>query len=101
LDAYGGYPAPRGTNGLAIASLVCSLVGFACYGVPSLVGVVLGFVSLNQIKQTGQEGKGMALAGIIVGGVIIALYIIGIIIFVVYVSNHPNPSPSHYDRSTF
>jgi hypothetical protein len=72
---------------MAIAALVCACVGLACYGVPSLVGVVLGIVSLNQIKQTGQQGRGMALAGIIVGGVVIAIWILFLIIVIVAAGN--------------
>lgn len=73
----GGYPAPNysggygppaasGTNTMAIASLVASVVGVLC-GIGSIVGIVLGAVALNQIKQTQQEGYGLAVAGIVVG----------------------------------
>lgn len=68
----GGYPqgpAPQGTNTLAITSLVCGIVGFFCCGILSIVGLVTGFMAMNQIKQTGQDGHGMALAGTIVSGV--------------------------------
>ena len=79
-----GAPVPQaGNNGLAVASLVCSIVGVFCGGVLSIIGIVLGFVALNQIKRSGQGGKGMAQAGIIVG--IISL-ILGIILSVYYFS---------------
>jgi hypothetical protein len=45
------------------------------------VGIVLGVIALNQVKQTGQQGRGMALAGIIIGGVVIVLWIIGVIVW--------------------
>lgn len=67
--AMGGYYAPPsvGTNGLAIASLVCSLVGpFTC-GLTTIVGVILGHVALSQIKRSGQEGRAMAIAGLVIG----------------------------------
>lgn len=79
-----GYPPPTGTNGLAIASLVLSLLGLTCYGVTSVIGVILGIVAMNQVKQSGQEGRGMALAGVIIGGVSIALWVIGIILYVAF-----------------
>lgn len=72
---YGAYPQPVGTNGLAIASLVCSLVGLFC-GIGPIVGLVLGIIALNQIKKTGQDGRGMALAGVIISGISIALIVI-------------------------
>lgn len=75
LDPYDPYRAASGpgTNGLAIGSLVASILGYpllaACYsGVAAWVtGIVLGIFALNQIKKTNQPGRGMAIAGIAVG----------------------------------
>ena len=86
---YAGYPDPYnryrpmhtpGTNSLAIGSLVASIGGFpllfACYiGVAAwIAGIALGIVALNQIKQTNQDGRALAIAGITVGvvGLVIA-----------------------------
>ena len=54
------------TNGMAIGSLVASVVGVCC-GIGSIVGIVLGIVAMNQIKQSGEKGHGLAIAGIVVG----------------------------------
>lgn len=64
------------TNGLAVASLVCSLVGLIFIAIPSIVGIVFGFISRTQIRRSAgaQTGAGLALAGIIVGFVIVALW---------------------------
>ncbi len=64
----GGYgpPPPAGTNTLAIGSLVASVIGVLC-GVGSIVGIVLGWIALRQIKQTGQQGYNLAMAGVVVG----------------------------------
>jgi uncharacterized membrane protein len=59
---------------MAVASLVCSLFGWLCLIGP-ILGLIFGFVALSQIKQTGQRGRGMALAGIIIGGILVALII--------------------------
>jgi Domain of unknown function (DUF4190) len=69
--AYGNQPA---TNGMAIGSLVSSLVGIPAYFlclpfVGSIIGVVLGIIALNQIGKRHQKGKEMAIAGIAIGGV--------------------------------
>src|SRR5579875_827131 len=40
---YGGYPQPRGTNGFAIASLICA---FLCWP----LGLIFGFIARSQIK---------------------------------------------------
>lgn len=66
---WGAPPAKSGTNGMAIASLVTA---FLC----SPVGIVLGFVAKNQIKQTGQGGNGLATAGIVLGVVFILLNVL-------------------------
>jgi len=47
------------------------------------VGLVLGIVARRQIRQTGEEGDGMALAGIIIGGIAAAFYAVFIVIWVV------------------
>lgn len=78
-DVPGQRPsAGTSTNTMAIASLVTSIVGFAPYfgGILSIVGIVLGSVALNQIKQTPQDGYGLAVAGIVVG---ITTLVIGLI----------------------
>ena len=58
---------------MAIASLVCGIVG--CFTITAIVAIVLGFVARNQIEKSGgtQQGSGMALAGIILGFVWIGL----------------------------
>lgn len=78
---FSPYPAAPKTNGLAIASLVCSILGVCC-GVGGVVGVIFGFVARGQIKRSGgaQKGSGLALAGIIVGFVFIALAAIGLLV---------------------
>ena len=72
-----GYPgyAPAGTNGLAIASFILSLVGWMACGIGTILAIVLGFVARSQIKSSGgrQGGDGLAKAGIIIGFVVLAL----------------------------
>jgi hypothetical protein len=62
----GGYPQQSQTNTLALWSLVASLIGILC-SIGSFVGIALGIVALNQIKETRQGGRGLAVAGIVVG----------------------------------
>ncbi|MDP2587810.1 MAG: DUF4190 domain-containing protein [bacterium] len=61
------------TNGMAIAAFVLSLVGLG------VLGVIFGFVALNQIKKENQGGKGLAIAGIVIGFISIALLIVWLI----------------------
>ncbi|NEW52604.1 DUF4190 domain-containing protein [Nocardia cyriacigeorgica] len=78
-----GMP-PVGTNGMAIGSLITSCIGLLCCGllIVPLVGLILGLVALNQIKQSRQEGRGLAIAGISVGAVGLT---IGILYWILYI----------------
>ncbi|MFC0454425.1 DUF4190 domain-containing protein [Rhodococcus jostii] len=83
-NPYGApYPQSLGTNGLAIASLITSIIGGCFYGLGSIVGIVLGVIALGQIKKSGQEGRGLAIAGIVIGGTYIAAWIVFFLIMVI------------------
>ena len=86
-----GAPATKKTNGLAIASLVCSCAGILFLGVPGILGIVFGFVARSQIRKANgsQGGEGLALAGIIVGFAWIAILVV---IFVVAATTTNNNS---------
>ena len=74
-------PAPK-TSGLAIASLVCGIIGPCTVGLASLVGIILGIVGLVKIGNAGGalRGKGLAIAGIVLGGLgIFILPLIGMV----------------------
>ncbi|MCV7257471.1 DUF4190 domain-containing protein [Mycobacterium shimoidei] len=77
-DYTGGYGQPPTTNALAIASLVASLIGWV-FCLSGVVGIVLGAIALNQIKQTRQQGYGLAVAGIAIGVVVLVVYLIAAI----------------------
>jgi len=59
---------PVKTSRLAIASLVCGVLGFLC--LPALVGLILGSRALTQIKKSqGQlRGRGLAITGLSLSG---------------------------------
>ena len=73
-----GYPYGRPTNSLAILSLVLAFV-FA----PA--GLITGIIARKQIRQTHEDGDGLALAGIIVGGIVTALFVLMIVFWMVAV----------------
>jgi hypothetical protein len=68
------------TNGLAIASLACGVAQFAFGPVATIPAIVLGHVARHQIKRTGEQGAGLALAGLILGWAAVALGIILIVV---------------------
>jgi hypothetical protein len=86
-----GYGAPsyspppsRGTNGFAIAALIFGIIGGA------LLGFIFGFIALSQTKRTGQNGRGMAIAGIVLSG----LWTIGFVLLIVLaVASSTPPGP--------
>jgi hypothetical protein len=95
-NPYGAYPmqAPK-TNGMAIASMVLGIVGLVllcCYGLgglPGVIGAILGHVSMKQIRERGENGRGMALAGVITGWSAFALSVIFWVIIVIVAINDP------------
>jgi Domain of unknown function (DUF4190) len=72
---------PPGTNGQAIAALVCSIAGFMCCA-SSIAGLILGVMAMRETKRTGQEGYGLALAGAILGGVGVAFVAITTLLYI-------------------
>lgn len=87
---YGYGYAPPHTNGLAIASFVLGLGGWLLCGVGSVVAIVLGFVSRNQIKQSWgrQTGSGFATAGIVLGFIGASFWIIALMIQLVHAAGN-------------
>jgi uncharacterized protein DUF4190 len=67
-----GYPVylPRPTNGMAIASLVLGILWL--YWVGSIMALVFGYVAQQQIRQRGESGGGIAIAGIVLGWIGVA-----------------------------
>jgi hypothetical protein len=69
---WGSQPPQQGTNGMAIAALVLGIIWVFWLG--SLLAVIFGHLALGQIKRSGQSGHGMALAGLILGYIGLAVF---------------------------
>lgn len=76
---------PRAAPGMATAAMVCGIAGLPLFFllVPSVVAVVLGAVALSKARAVaatgrGADGRGRALAGLILG-------IVGVVAFVVFI----------------
>jgi Domain of unknown function (DUF4190) len=86
---YPAYGPQARTNGLAVASLACSLGGLiTCISAP--VGIVLGHIAKRQIRQTGEQGEGMATAGLWVGYILTILgflFAAGWVVFFIVLAN--------------
>ena len=70
---------PKSTNGLAIASMVLGILWV--YWVGSILALIFGYVAKGQIDAAGgtQGGRGMAIAGIVLGWVGIGVLLLGIV----------------------
>lgn len=94
-DPY-GYPRPRPTNGMAIASLICAFV-FAP------LGIIFGHISLSQIKRTGEEGHGLAVAGLVISYLITVGTIVvmaAVVWFTIAVARHLDDGSRYYPDIT-
>jgi hypothetical protein len=74
--------APKSTNGLAIASMVLGILWV--YWIGSILALVFGYVAKGQINASGgqQGGKGMAIAGIVLGWVGVGILCISIVVLI-------------------
>ena len=83
-------PVKSGKSGMAIASLVCSLVGvipcFWLFQIMGLLGTIFGFVGLKQTKSGQRGGRGLAIAGVVIGIVLV----LACIAFWIYFATNAN-----------
>ncbi|WP_430336243.1 DUF4190 domain-containing protein [Rhodococcus sp. ACT016] len=73
------YMQPRntGTNVFAILALIFGFLG-------GLLAIVFGHIALNQIYRTGEQGRGLAIAGLVLGYMFLAFWVIFLIGLVPY-----------------
>ncbi|WP_309102684.1 DUF4190 domain-containing protein [Microbacterium sp.] len=92
--AYPGYAQPRPTSGLAITALVCGLAGLILSWLifpvlASVAAVITGHMALGQTKKDpALGGRGMALAGLILGyavvGIILLMIVLSLVSMVIF-----------------
>jgi Domain of unknown function (DUF4190) len=76
---YGYYP-PQGFSGFAIAGFVCALVLFWFFGLGGILGVVFGILGIRQCARENRRGRGLAIAAIVIGGLVIAFWVFVVIV---------------------
>jgi hypothetical protein len=81
--AQPGYPQPYAQqvpsekyNVLSIVSLVTSVLGI------SLAGIITGHIGLSQIGKTGEKGRGLAIAGLIIGYAGLVLSLVALVVLI-------------------
>jgi hypothetical protein len=65
-------------NTLAVVSIASALTSIG-----AVAAIITGHVALTQIKKSGESGRGLAIAGVVVGYVTVALWVLGSIAFAV------------------
>ncbi len=66
-------------NTLSVVSLASALTGFGV-----VAAIITGHISLAQIKRTGQNGRALALSGVVLGYVSIGLWLLGSVFWTVF-----------------
>ncbi|WP_375387342.1 DUF4190 domain-containing protein [uncultured Amnibacterium sp.] len=90
MSDYQPTPPPAPYTGAAVPATerwnVLAIVGFVLAFVVSLGAVICGHIALSQIKRTGEKGRGLALAAVILGYLGILFGIIAIIAYVAIIA---------------
>ena len=77
---------------MAIASLILGIlgvmIGLVCwFPVPGIIAVILGIIALKQMRVApNPTGRGLAIAGIVMGGINLAIFALGILWFLLAVT---------------
>ena len=68
------------THGLAIAALVCGILGFFTFGILSVLAIVFGNIAIKRINESGgfYTGRGLAVAGLVLGIIVVAIVVLAL-----------------------
>ena len=89
--AYQPVPTGQKTNTL-------SIVGFILAFFVTVAGIIVSAIALRQIKQTGEGGHGLALAGVIIGSIGTVFWAIYIIVAIVIAISYGAAAASIYGQ---
>ncbi len=84
---YFPVPVTPTTSGLAIASFVCGVLAPFAFPYLGIAAAICGHLALGEIRSSGGfvEGKGFAIAGLVLGYVMLGLGIIGFLLYVLLI----------------
>jgi hypothetical protein len=92
------YPASPRNNRVAIAALVCGVgqfvLGLLVVGniVLAIPAIICGAIGLKQTKQRGEGGRGMAIAGLVLGILGVMYFVIIVVVLIILASIHNSGS---------
>ena len=92
--APAGVLPAAGNSGLATASMILGIVGL-CTGIAGIAAVICGHMALNKIKQSNNmlQGRGMAIAGLVLGYLEIAAMVGWVILIIIGVAFSSTTTP--------
>ena len=75
------YPAPYAPPYGPPKTNVLAIIAFVAAFVVPIAAIVLGHISVSQLRTSGEQGRGLAIAGLVVGYVFTA---IGVLFFILW-----------------
>jgi Domain of unknown function (DUF4190)/Domain of unknown function (DUF1707) len=78
--------APARTNPLAVGSLACGIGQVFLGPLPTIPAIVLGHMARREIRRTGEDGMGLATAGLVLGWTGAALVVAACLFIVVLIA---------------
>ena len=62
---------------------MCGVLGFSTCGLTSILAIIFGHISLGQIRRNDEDGRGLGIAGLVLGYVAVTIGLIVIVIVVI------------------
>jgi hypothetical protein len=87
-----------GTNPLAITSMACGILQFPFWLITGIPAIICGHIARRQIRNSGQQGAGLALTGLILGytGLVLAiLLVVGLVAGIDWIFHATAAHPHH------
>ncbi|WP_438496991.1 DUF4190 domain-containing protein [Paenibacillus sp. IHBB 3054] len=87
-EYYTPPPPPAQTNGKSIASLVLGILSIVAPYIGlvfGIIAIILSAISLKEIRTRYEEGRGLAIAGLVCGIVGTIIYTILILLFILFI----------------
>ena len=87
-SAYGSpahWATPARQNVLAWVSFGLAFAGLMFGPLSSIAAIVCGHLARRQVRERGEQGDGAALTGLIVGYVVTGLWVVGFVLYVLFI----------------
>jgi hypothetical protein len=84
-------PVPSVINSLAVASLICGVAEIPTLGLSALPAIILAGRARQQIRETGQRGEALAVAGLALGWTAAVLFFAATLALMTWLALPPAP----------